>query len=396
MALHDEILREIAAGRVPYRFKARDLKTIPGKTAHHYMVGNREYAENAIDTIPRNHSVRPDGTDPGDYVRKGRKPAFFWLGEGEYELILTDQHHLEEVTPEDEQFDTSEGDDEALIRTNSHHPERSPLPITVDASIVMRIAEQERDPVAIIVNYIAEQPFQAHYRHKPFGPTIHGWGARREAYFWPTREGTWSATCSRVSGISSQIQKAIEKLDDRADDAAAADELLSAFKSACAWGGVKLPEPDSGRLAAEVLRAVHALSEGREPPSGCRLNSAWTKLYAFALPDTCVIFDSRVAAALTSILDPAMHLISRLPEWQPYKGLGTISGRGGSRPRDTSWKWPVGYGTWASQMAANLLCRKVVDELNRQSITRADCRKVNDPSRWTLREVEAVLFMEGY
>src|SRR5262249_40307272 len=105
---------------------------------------------------------------------------------------------------------------------------------------------------------------------------------------------------------------------------------------------------------------------------------------------------SRVAAALTSILDPAMHLISRSPKWQPYLRLGTISGRGGSRPRDLSWKWPIGYGTWAAQMAANLLCRKVVDELNRQSLSWSDCRKFNDRSPWTVREVEAVLFMEGY
>jgi hypothetical protein len=49
---------------------------------------------------------------------------------------------------------------------------------------------------------------------------------------------------------------------------------------------------------------------------------------------------------------------------------------------------------WASQTAANLLCREVLGELNRQAAARPDCRKLNDP--WTLREVEAVLFMEGY
>lgn len=84
------------------------------------MVGNREYSANAINTIPRNHSVRPDGTAPGDYVRKGRKPAFFWFGKGEYELILHYEHYLEDVRPEDEAFDMAEGDDETLIRGNSH------------------------------------------------------------------------------------------------------------------------------------------------------------------------------------------------------------------------------------------------------------------------------------
>jgi hypothetical protein len=396
MALHDEVLRAIKDGQVPWRFKTRDLKKIPGNNATRYIVGAREYSENAINTIPRNHSVRPDGTDPGDYVRKGRAPAFFWHGKGEYELILNHEHYVEEVDPEDGESDLAEGDEETLIRVIPRGVSRRPLPTQIDRSLVLRIAEQKPDPVAIIVHYMAEQPFQAHYRRKPVGSTKRGWGARLDAYFWQAPDQNWPTTCSRVSSISSRIQRAIEKLKTCADDAAAADELLDAFKCACAWGSVKLPEPDPRRLAGETLEAVRALSDGREPPSSCRLNSAWTKLYAFAFPDTCVIYDSRVAAALTSILDPAMHLIAGSTKWQAYSRLGTILGRGGSRPRDPSWKWPVGYSTWASQMAANLLCRQVVEELNRQSIARSDCHKFADGSSWTLREVEAVLFMEGY
>jgi len=396
MALHDEILREIVAGRVPWRFKTRDLKRTPGNAADRYIVGKGEYSENAINTIPRNHSVRPDGTDPGDYVRKRRKPAFFWFGKGEYELILDHEHYLEDVSPEDEEFEIAEGDEESLIRGDTHSVSPCPLPIKVDGRIVQRAVKRDPDPVSIIVNYIAEQPFQAYYRRKPVASPKHGWGARLEAYFWPAQDGNWSTTCNRVSSISSRIQRAIDKLQACADDATAADELLAAFKCTCAWGSVKLPESDSDRLAKEVLPAVRALSDGREPPSGSRLNSAWTKLYAFALPDTCVIYDSRVATALTSILDPAMHSISGSPRWQPYSCLGTISGRGGSRPRDMSWKWPIGYGKWAGQMAANLLCRKVVDELNTHWMARSDCRKFDNRTPWTLREVEAVLFMEGY
>ena len=81
MAFHNEVLREIMAGRVPWRFKTRDLQRFPGKNAGYYKVGNCEYSKNAINTIPRNHSVRPDGTDPGDYVRKHGIPAFLGMGE---------------------------------------------------------------------------------------------------------------------------------------------------------------------------------------------------------------------------------------------------------------------------------------------------------------------------
>src|SRR5439155_24420050 len=72
MALHDEILREILSGRVPFRFKIRDLKRTPGKVAGRYMVGRGEYSEKVINTIPRNHSVRPYVSEPCDYVQKGR------------------------------------------------------------------------------------------------------------------------------------------------------------------------------------------------------------------------------------------------------------------------------------------------------------------------------------
>lgn len=151
----------------PKRFKTGDLKRIPGNTRGRYMVGRGEYSENAINTIPRNHRVRPDGTDPGDYVRKGRKPAFFWLGKGEYELILDYGHAVEDISPEDEEFDVAEGDEEALIQGGVQGVGRRTLSTKVESSIVLRVAEQGPDPVAIIVNYIAEQPFQGYYRRKP-------------------------------------------------------------------------------------------------------------------------------------------------------------------------------------------------------------------------------------
>ncbi len=393
MALHDEIRREITAGRIPRRFKTSDLKKIPGNTAGHYKVGDREYSKNAINTIPRNHSIRPDGTRPGDYVRKHRKPAFLWFGKGEFELLSEHENNIEDSGPEGEGFDVAAGaSKETLIRGTAQGMPPYRLPVKVDSSLLLRIAEREPDPAAIIVSYLATQPFQAYYRRKPEGQPRCGWAARLESYFWPEPDCTWPRACAFVSELSSQVHCAIETLRASSGNATAARELMDAFKEICSWGHVKLPESDQGHLATEVLLAMKELEGGKKPPPTCRLNSAWTKLYAFALPDTCVIYDSRVAAALTSILDPAMEMFSDLPSWQPYLNLETISGRGGSRPRDLKWKWRNGYGIWASQMAANLLCRKVVDKLK----ARPDCHKIADSTPWTLREVEAVLFMEGY
>ncbi len=397
MAFHDEILRDIRIGRVLWRFKTKHLKTLPTIESGRYRVGNGEFSENTINTVPRNYSVRPDGTAPGDYVRKGRVPAFFWHGSGEYELILDHPHCLKDATPGDEAFDLTEGDGEELITAKAFDGSEALVASNYDEALVREISKTEvPSPAAIIVRYIAEKPFQAFYRRQPLGSMKHGWGERLTSYYWPLPDRDWNITSGCVYSLSRQIQQATSRLVMRANDPIAADELLAAFKATCVWGGVRLPESDASKLAQEVHLALGALSDGSKPPAGCRLNSAWTKLYAFALPDRCVIYDSRVATALTSILDPVMNLVSGWAEWRPYTALGKINGRAGSRPRDLSWAWPNGYREWASQLAANRLCSEVLQEINRQAATKSDCQKLNDPSPWTLREVEAVLFMEGY
>ena len=233
MALHDEILRDIRAGRVPFRFKTSDLKKTMGASPGRYKVGSNEYAENSITTIPRNHSICPDGTNPGDYVRKGRKPAFYWYGEGTFELILNREHYLREIVPGDESFDAVEGDDETLMRVDGSGVIRCHLTMEVDSDTVRRIAEREPDPVAIIVAYIANQPFQAYFRGKPVGSPSRGWGARLDSYFWPSRTQNWAITRAHVNGLASQIQHAIERLKQDPDDVAAAHQLLDSFKATC-------------------------------------------------------------------------------------------------------------------------------------------------------------------
>ena len=70
-----------------------------------------------------------------------------------------------DVSPEDEELDTAEGDEETLFRgTNQRHITRSLLAIKIDASRVLDVARQDPDPATIIVRYLAEQPFQAYYR----------------------------------------------------------------------------------------------------------------------------------------------------------------------------------------------------------------------------------------
>ena len=114
MALHDEILRDILLRRIPWSFKTTDLmwrEVTPGR----YLVGNREFSANTLKTVPINHSIRPDRSDPGDYVRKGGQAAYFWTGPGRYEPILDKPHCIEDADSVDETLVEEEGEGESLI-----------------------------------------------------------------------------------------------------------------------------------------------------------------------------------------------------------------------------------------------------------------------------------------
>ena len=68
--------------------------------------------------------------------------------------------------------------------------------------------------------------------------------------------------------------------------------------------------------------------------------------------------------------------------------LGTYGGIGGTKPRGTRGKWPSAYGNVDSQLQANTLCKNIVTCLNEKA--------EDNKTDWNLREVEAVLFMDGY
>jgi hypothetical protein len=87
MALHDEIRKDIRAGIVPSDFRAADLKTRPDrKRAGRYLVGDRSYAPNSLDVIPKNGCIKEDGT-LGDYGQRGRDPHYLQIGRGLYRLL---------------------------------------------------------------------------------------------------------------------------------------------------------------------------------------------------------------------------------------------------------------------------------------------------------------------
>jgi hypothetical protein len=144
------------------------------------------------------------------------------------------------------------------------------------------------------------------------------------------------------------------------------------------------------------------------------MNSGWTKVAAFASEIAkmhefaqegavpMAIWDSRVATSIIHRLD------SLIPDGnnpqQLFPELGTIPGRGGSRPRPLQLKWPIGWGSWRTQVHGSKLIESILVILN--SASERDLQ-LGDPyprmplctggsGLWDTRGVEMVLFMDGY
>lgn len=386
MPLQDEIYAEYGYER----FTISDLLSRPCRTAAgRYTVGNKTFAEKTLRTFPYNISVSIDGLEKGNHVRGGLVPLLYRFGNATFRII-----EIEDRLDAERQdcFGDSEGDSESILSDLGGEPTISIVDNSNSADLSLHQivdAEYSRDPVSIVAHTIADTPFQSYFRRQRRyypDPAVNGWSARLEAYFWPSFSNNWENTSPRIEQFSRRFQ-GIQ--NSRSNGNHETTDLLRLFEDICAWGGVKLPETDENLLFDEVFRTLEYIDDNTLPGNDSRLNSAWTKLYAIARPDSFVIYDSRVATALISILDPYMNDLVATDNVGEAVELGTVQGRGGTRPRVNTYRWPVGYKRWASQFAANNLCRLIVSYLNENDA-------INENRRWTLRKVEAVLFMEGY
>ncbi len=358
MPLQDEIYAEYGYER----FTIDDLLSSPCQIAPgRFVVGSDTFAETTLRTFPYNRSISIDGLERGNHVNAEQTPLFYRFGNATFRMI-----EVENGTYSTRQdcLGDSEGDGESILY------------------------DAEESPASIVAHTIAYTPYHAYFRkqrRRHPDPEAIGWSSRLQAYFWPSFGNNWENTVPLIMQFSERFQ-AIENsrgIENRATD------LLRLFEDICAWGGVKLPETDENLLFDEVFRTLEYIDDNTLPGNDSRLNSAWTKLYAIARPNSFVIYDSRVATALISILDSYIGDFGAIDRFRIIEGLGTVPGRGGTRPRANRSNWPVGYRKWESQFAANNLCRLIVDYLNANDT-------INDEREWTLREVEAVLFMEGY
>ncbi|MYC05602.1 MAG: DUF2442 domain-containing protein [Chloroflexi bacterium] len=73
-----------------YELRKKDLIPLVWKREHirPYMERpNGQFAPNAVTTIPSNQSMSKDGSEKGDYVKKGRAAKAWRIGKGEFKLI---------------------------------------------------------------------------------------------------------------------------------------------------------------------------------------------------------------------------------------------------------------------------------------------------------------------
>lgn len=256
----------------------------------------------------------------------------------------------------------------------------------------------EDDLAAALVAQIHAQPFQAHYRRKPHGPAQQGWPARLQGYFWPMPSQGYRQVSAALADLLTDAEALARALAHAPWGHAQQQQAVALALRIFEWGGVA---QDPATVTAENVMHVFGDALANNARSTAPMNSGWTKVAAFAtahleadgLPQ--VIWDSRVATALIGRLDTLLPA-SRLPS-DAALCIGTVPGRGGTRPRPLARKWPAGYQRWDTQVAGSMLVRRMRDVLNDPTRAYPDMPlPAGGSGAWTTRGVEMVLFMDGY
>jgi hypothetical protein len=250
------------------------------------------------------------------------------------------------------------------------------------------------DFVRLFVETVATDPFIAYYRKKPLPlPAVTGWDARLNAYFWPNPAVTGPMTTAAIAPmVLAFTPLAAAVRAGAAWTSAQKAAAVTACNDIFDWGSV--PQ-DPSTVTPSNIRAVIDAALHDDAASTALMNSGWTKVAALATGDCHVIWDSRVSTSVVRRLDRLILLSGVKILTAPYDLIGLVNvGRGGSRPvapGHLNLRWRGGYGSWLAQVTGSAFLRCVRDELNDP--------KVGWTARhmpWTLRDVEMVLFMDGY
>ena len=260
-------------------------------------------------------------------------------------------------------------------------------------------AQSRSDYLEALVRDIQVQPFQRVYRKRAFGAPVTGWDARLRAYFWPAPAQGYQETAAGIRDIVQTARALAEALAGHgtwdADEQRRAVDLAHAV---FAWGGV--PQ-DPKTVTASTVESVVRAALDNDAKARAHMNSGWTKVAAFVTDHldgvgtgrAQAIWDSRVATSIVGRLDRLLP--AGMDPATLFPGVGTVPGRGGTRPRALSRRWPSGYQTWAGQVAGSQVVRDIRDILNNGDYPQMPLPD-GGVGPWTTRGVEMVLFMDGY
>lgn len=244
--------------------------------------------------------------------------------------------------------------------------------------------------VVSLVRQIENQPFQPRYRGAEHGNAVRGWQERLTAYFWPNPANGLDETNADIAPLLAEGQALAQALNYW--DGPMNERAVTWANAVLQWGRV----PQNNVTANTVQAVIRAAITGN--CANVPMNSGWTKVAAFATAHleneggANVIWDSRVSWSLVRRADALLYAAGHreVPHWLAY--IGRVPGRGGTRwQHPLQLRWPYAYGSWNAHFAAACLIRDIRDVLNADVALGA-----GRTTAWTTREVEMVLFMDGY
>jgi hypothetical protein len=387
MSMRDNIAIEIANGNIPDTFSTIELLQNP--QGDKYKIGHNLYKEVSISTNLNNLSIGPYDRE-GNHVKTGRKPEYIKHSKDRFSLFKGIYRRNSNQAPETVNTPTPT----ATVTSVNNPIENKQMPPLNFGSETSMLSKN--DIYNSFVDYIENKPFRLFsYVEKgkwyPTDRAVVSWKNRLEAYRWGTQD--WMETEKHLKSFTSQLNALITHNFTNTQDA------LEIYASIKKWGGITKVDSVTPSDVIDNLRKIHEYTRsGISTPSP--INSTWTKVYALAFPESFVIYDTRVAYAIVSIAED-IYRPSRSEGSHPednikkfhrvFDAIGTMhtAARGGTRPRGVRYKsWPKAYQSWEAQLQANELCIGICNSLN--------SKKIGDRVNWSLREVEAVLFMEGY
>lgn len=258
------------------------------------------------------------------------------------------------------------------------------LPVNTDTKTGMNeICEK-------FVDYFKNRPFcylkkgkgRSKDSWQPRGGAVVGWENRLKSYEW--NGGNWEKTRITLKDFEDRLIKLLES-----PNSISQENALNIYNDIKKWGNPKGVKRNGKEIVEHLLNLLNNVIT--------EVDSTLTKVYALAKPNEYVIYDSRVAAAILTVAEYMYPMRTKINKREDavenfqcvFPALGLYGGEGGTRPRAyRNAKWPISYRVVEAQNQANRLCKGIQEILNKSS--------EGGRSNWTLREIEAVLFMEGY